>query len=492
MDKMVKKLTERELIDHVLAWYELNRTSDELRETISAYLGQERGDMDTEAAQCSVDDPSMHGDLQAAHSQEFSQEFGEPREPVEYRPAVAAAATKKVEAKEAVYVPQFEPTDEIIASRGLMLDTWAIYYATEEFFNRISFGLLNMHSLALLFCLAVSGAVMFGAWQSSQSIERQKKAAFKSMDIEALNKKRTPSLFSELDSEPKDEEVLEKSQNEEIASDPMPAVPAEESPLVAALDPAMSEPTESAATLPESTSVEAETVGGIATSTVADVPELQEILEPAPDEFAKALSLFASGEWQNALVQLQELENSGRCESKSLLTLLQIEACIQLKDADSRELGRQLLMNFDPSQHELLYELQAARWILMGTKDERLRFLSESASLPESVRQRMTLWAQIRNGNKDALIDTSIADNASKGPGRLCDLLFAASYHFNVGGYDSSFNELMDAKQMLCDLPSPSGSKAEEWLLEASRTPLLSKIEDIIVVVSQKLRNQIH
>ena len=421
MDKMDKKLTDRELIDVLVAWYKLDQSNEELRKAVASYVRQN-------AAQVTdLGDASKGSKSSALPSYESNDGYLDFETP---------------ETKQVTYKAQFEPTDELIGTRGWSIDVWALYYGIEEFFHKISFGLLNMQALAVLFCIAISTAVFAGAWQSMLSSERQKKAAFKTI---------TPS---------------EKGNNDFSLPEPKTQL---ESGTASASDPVAESNTK-----------------------VASTSVTPELIDGSETEFTPALQLMESSDWDSALANLKTLEDSGKKDLQPLLTFLKVEALIQKRDLESMELARQLLMDCEWGEFDIVFDLLFARWMLLGSMEDRKRFLVEAASLPESARRRMTTWAQIRNGSKDALTEVTLETNTAKDQSEVCDLLFLASYHFNLGKYDVTTRELLDTQQKLRDLKATGKSETESWLLDSAKKHLSSKIDEILNVVSKQPRKPIN
>ena len=147
MEKMGKKLTDRELIDQVLTWYKLDQSTEELREAVRAYVQQNAGVGATTIAASSHEQPHiLEEQVPSVESLDANRNGSKHKH-----------ADSRFESTRAVYEQQFEPTDELIGVRGWRVDAWALYYGIEEFFHRVSFGLLTMQSLAVLFCILVSG-----------------------------------------------------------------------------------------------------------------------------------------------------------------------------------------------------------------------------------------------------------------------------------------------------------------------------------------------
>jgi len=300
-----------------------------------------------------------------------------------------------------------------------------------------------MQRLAVVACLIIAIAVAIGAWQSSLSLERQKKATFKSMVVEPAAKSRSMPGEPEFDA----------------------ARPRDSS---SALEPSIAISDNSAIT--------------------TTVPKLE--FEPARIEFKAAFRLMKEGAWNEALANLQTLESDERLELQPTLSLLRIEALIQKRDTSSMELARQLLMDCKCTEHEILYELLVARWLLLGSPADRNRFLSEVASLPESARGRMSTWAHIRNGSKDPITPELLQGSASKGPSSVCDLLFLASFNYNVGKPEETVRELLDTQQQLLALEPSQMNEVESWLLESSKKQLSSKVDEILKMISQQSSKQ--
>jgi len=436
MDKVGKKLTDRELIEVVLSWYELDQSTEELRNAVAVYVQRNPTGAPTLTNANSFEERGAN----ALARLDANCTGSKPIIPI------SELETSDFESNEVSYKPQFEPTDELIGSRGWMIDAWALYYGIEEFFHRISFGLVSMQTLAVLFCILVSAAVMVGAWQSSLSTERQKKATFKSMVFEPSDKNgKTPSP-PELNAPPELSDSLAASEPTETSSDT------------------------------------------IVTSTTSAA----NAIETNETEFDPVLRLMEKAAWNDALANLQTLEEGGVSDLQPLLTLMRIEAFIQKRDAVSMELARQLLMDCKWGEFDTIYDLLVARWMLLGGPEDRKRFLNEAASLPAVARQRMSTWADIRNGSKDAMTEVMLETTASKGQSEVCDLLFIASFHCNVGKYDETVRELLDTQQKLRAIQVSGKSTVENWLTETAKSQLAAKIDGIIDMVSRLPRKQIN
>ena len=427
MDKLGKKLTDRELIEVVLAWYELDQSTEQLRKAVARYVQQH------EAVIPSVENALI---FEEPGAESLERNETDRNDSKSHSPESKSGTRVSVAKEVATYQPQFESTNELIGSRGWVIDAWALYYGTEEFFNRISFGLLNMQGLAVLFCILISATVMIGAWQSSLSIERQKKATFKSMEVESTETNRKQFPLRELNA-PKESDAL-------------------------------------AGTEAADTSLKS-----IATPTSTK----SSTFEQEGAEFETALSLIEEKAWDDALAHLQSLESDDRSNRQPLLSLVKVEALIQKRDAASMELARQLLMDCNWGEYEIIYDLLVARWMLLGNLTDRKRFLNEAASLPESARGRMSTWAHIRNGSKDALTLATLETSTSKGQSDVCDLLFIASFHFNVGRFEETIRELEDTRQRLLTLQATGNSNVENWLLETAKSQLASKVDEILRLV---------
>ena len=165
MEKMDHKLTDRELIEAVLAWYAHNQSTQQLREAVSAYVQQNAGEAPAAARKFASLESGTDTFQQVPTYQNDSKNL----------------ADKEVEEFAGVPYQPFEPVDEDYRGGGWGVDVWALYYGMEDFLHRISLGLLTMQRLAVAFCIFISIVVAIGAWQSSLSNERQKKATFKSM-----------------------------------------------------------------------------------------------------------------------------------------------------------------------------------------------------------------------------------------------------------------------------------------------------------------------
>jgi hypothetical protein len=440
---MDKKLTDRDLIEALVAWYRLDHSTEELRQTVAAYVHQNSSQV--------LALPEPHPEeavTKDAEIEPVGHQFAEPSLSVATRSTTTNIADGNLN-RPAEYLPQFEPTDELIGVRGWSIDAWALYYGAEDYCQKISFGLLNMQALAFLFCIAISAAVMFGAWQSSLSNERQKKASYKAMEFDLADKK------------------------EQSLTPPQPTEP----------------PEVSDATL-VSESVENTSNTKVA-STFAN-PLSNEASDATEAEFAPARQLMEVSDWHAALTSLEALERSGKNELQPLLTLMKVEALIQKRDTESMELARQLLMDCDCGEFDTVFDLLVTRWMLLGSPEDRKRFLSEAASLPDATRRRMSTWAHIRNGSKDAMTEVMLETTGSKGPSDVCDLLFIASFHFNIGKYDESIRELLDTQQKLRALQATGKSQIESWLLDSCKSQLMSKVNDIIGMVSHQPRKPIN
>ena len=428
MVKMGKKLTDRELIDAVLAWYNDDQSAEQLREAVSAYVQQNA----IVPAVALANDFGKYGALEEHEA--GSNELCE----ANYAGAKPNAAERIFEAQDVGLFQPFEPSDGIVGNGGWMIDFWALYYALEDFIHWISFGLLTMKRMAIMVCMLISTGVIIGAWQSSRSSERQKKATFKSMNVES-DKNRIPYSVSEV-----------------IDSPPQESMPA-------------------AAAEPSAPS-----------SNVTSVPTA---LDPSI-KFDAAIEFMEKADWNDALANLQILENEGGSDLQPLSTLIRVEALIRKRDVESMELARQLLMDCKSSEYELVYDLLVTRWILLGSAEDRKRFLNEAASLPESARQRMSIWAHIRNGNKDELTGQTLESSAPKGQSAVCDLLFMASLHFNQGNRDETIRELLEAQQKLKNLLSSGENKVVSWLLETAKLQLSSKVDEILALVNRQQSKQ--
>ncbi len=490
MDTTGKKLTDRELIDLVLAWYRLDQSAEELRSAVALYLQNPPGAVPTVVDVISFEAPDP------AISLTPSRNGSSLITPVHKSEKNAMPGTGEVEPNEVTYEPQFEPTDELIGSRGWLIDIWALYYGVEECVQRISFGLINMHMLAFLFCILITVAVAIGAWQSNLSTERQKKATFKSMVIEPVDK--TPRNAS---SQPSDAplEQNELLTDSESTTTTEPTVTTEVAPDTiaqsASADPANADSVDAvpSATV-KSPSVKSRPVEPVASEPVAIEPVAIEpvAIETARAEFGPALGLMEKSLWNEALENLNALEKTGGRELQPLLTLVKIEALIRKHDEESMELARQLLVDCKWGEFDIVYDLLAARWMLLASSDDRARFLSESASLPDAARRRMSLWARIRNYSKDAMSEVILKTLASKGQSEVCDLLFIASFHFNVGRYDETIRELLEVQQKLRALHVARNNSVENWLLETARSQLASKTDDILNLVRDRLKKEIN
>lgn len=430
MEKMGKKLTDRELIDHLVGWYKLDRSTEQLREAVSAYLQQ-----NDEAEVVKKPDVGRNADFV---SKPVAADFGAP--------------------KPASYTPQFEPTDELIGRRGWTIDAWALYYGIEDFITRISFGLVTMQTLAILFCVAISAAVMVGAWQSSLSTERQKKATFKSMVLDPAEKSRDVSPLEELTS-PTNTDPTEPS-TEQISTS-TPDASASESVAADSTD--------------------------VAKNKFAPSPSFQPPkFDPPGSELAPAFDLIADGAFDEAIANLQKLERTANSDLLPLLTLVKVEALIQKQDDDSLELARQLLLDCKCVGLDTVFDLLVARWILKSRPPARERFINEAPSLPEAVRQRMTLWAKISNGDKSPVTEFALKNSSSKGPTVVCDQLFIASLHFNLSKYDETLRELLDTQQKLLALESTGKNSDETRLFESAQSQLASKVEEIVSKIGKQ------
>ncbi len=440
MDKISKKLTDRELIDVVVSWYKLDQSTEDLRNAVSLYLQRTPTVVPIVVEAISFEEPGVESGPDAIALQDTNQNQSTLIVPVD-KPAIANAVSSEV-----TYTQQFEPTDELIGSRGRIIDAWALYYGVEECFYRISFGLLNMHTLAFLFCILISIAVVIGAWQSNLSTERQKKATFKSMVIEPPNQSPENPAVPDLDS------VIEPNKSLS-AAEPIEASP---TPIV------------------NSTSNES------SAATYAETP------------FTPAVRLMEKASWDEALANLQTLEVKGDSDREPLLTLLRIEVLIQKHDAESMELARQLLMDCKWGEFNLVYDLLVARWMLFGSLDDRKRFLNEAASLPDTARRRMSTWAHVRNGSKDAMNEVSLESYASKGQSEVCDQLFMSLFHYTMGKFDVTVRELLDTKKKLRALHAYGKTDVENWLLETSMSQLTSKVDDLLTLARRQTRKEIN
>ena len=159
---------------------------------------------------------------------------------------------------------------------------------------------------------------------------------------------------------------------------------------------------------------------------------------------------------------------------------------------NNMEEARQLLMDCKCGEYEIVYDLLVTRWMLLGRADDRNRFLTEAASLPISARQRMSTWAHIRNGSKDSMNAVALEVNNPKSQSDLCDLLFLASFHFNVGKIDETVLELLEVQEKLRALQTAGLNKAESWLLETAKKQLTSKVDEILAMVNRQRSKQIN
>ena len=444
MEKMDHKLTDRELIEAVLAWYAHNQSTEQLREAVSAYVQQNAGEAPAAARKFASLESGTDTFQQVPTYQNDSKNL----------------ADKEVEEFAGVPYQPFEPVDEDYRGGGWGVDVWALYYGMEDFLHRISLGLLTMQRLAVAFCIFISIVVAIGAWQSSLSNERQKKATFKSMVGDRAAMHQEPSSQPE----PSPSLASESLASESLASESL----ASESLASASL---ASGPTDagSAPTMVKSNG-----------------------FSPVGIEFSTALSLMEKAAWDDALANLQMLENDGRQELQPMLSLLQVEALIQKRDTESMELARQLLMDCKSGEFEVVYSLLVARWMLIGSAVDRNRFLSEVASLPASTRERMATWAHVRNGSKDAMAEAALAGYASSGKSDMCDLLFLATFHYSIGKSDETVRELLDMQQKLRKLQTSGTNKVEDWLLETAKLHLASKVDEILALAHRKLSRQIN
>ena len=423
---MGNKLTDRELIDAVLAWYEHDGSTEQLRDVICVYVQQ------NELVTSSVGNGTTYSGHEVGT---FRFEQITPNDSKNL-------AFKKMETKEGMPDEPFEPVDEVVDAGVWGIDIWAIYFGIEDFIQRMTLGLLNMQRLAVSFCILISIMVANGAWHSSLSSERQKKATFKSMEVNRAVKDQEQSTTPELNYSPAQK--------------------------TASLPP---EPIDAA--------------------TVSTMSASQEF-NPVEIELSNALSLMDKAAWDDALVNLQILENEDRQDLRPMLTLLKVEALIQKRDTASMELARQLLMDCKWGEFEVIYNLLAARWMLIGGTLDRNRFLSEVASLPDSARKRMATWAQVRNGSKDAMAERTLETYASAGKSHMCDLLFLASFHYNLGKNSEAVRELLDVKQQLRSLQTAGTNKLESWLLETAKLHLASRVDEILALINRKPSQQIN
>ena len=426
MEKMGNKLTDRELIDAVLAWYEQDGSTEQLRNVICAYVQQNA------LVTTSVRNGASYSGHEIGTFQ-FEQTTPNDSENL---------AFKKMETNEGMPDQLFEQVDEVVDAGVWGIDIWALYFGIEDFIHRKSLGLLTMQRLAVSFCILISVMVANGAWHSSLSSERQKKATFKSLEVDRAVKNQEQITGPELNSSPA----------QKAAS--LPSEPIDEAP----------------------------------TSTMSASKEFN----PVEVELSNALSLMDKAAWDDALVKLQILENDGRQDLQPMLTLLKVEALIQKRDTASMELARQLLMDCKCDEFDVIYNLLVARWMLIGSTVDRHRFLSEVASLPDSARERMATWARVRNGSKDAMVERTLETYASAGKSHMCDLLFLASFHYNVGKNAETVRELLDMQQQLRSLQTAGTNKLERWLLETAKLHLASKVDEILALIYRKPSQQIN
>lgn len=479
MDNMGKKLTDRELIAVLLGWYELDKSTDELRSAVAAYVREEpipesltapvtsavstSSTTALSVATAIAPPPTPSFELINSHINGSTQVI--PAAMSETIP-VQRAETRRIESPEAKYVPQFEHTDEMIGSRGWIIDAWALYYGVEECFHRISFGLLNMHMLAFLFCILISGAVMVGVWQSNLSAERQKKATYKSMPIEPAEK--TLRTFSPPESSSVTEAIANAESPDSEAAE-VEAAAVEGSQVEARERPAKAAPNTSVA------------------KTVVPAASVEPVAIKTPgSEFAPAIELIDKGSLDEALTSLQSLESLRSTSLQPLVTLLKIDVLIRKNDAKSMELSRQLLMDCKFGEFDVVYDLLVARWMLLSSADHRKRFLKEAESLNDNNQRRMIKWAQIRNGDTDALTEYMVKLNAAKGQSQVCDQLFLATYYYTIGNYAETTRELNEAKQKLHNLQSSRRNDAEKWLFESAKQELTSKVDFILNSLSRQ------
>ncbi|MDX1925474.1 MAG: hypothetical protein SFV81_03085 [Pirellulaceae bacterium] len=494
MDKNGKKLTEQELIDILVAWYKLDKSTEELRQAAATYIHQN----DAAAEARLKIESRIESRVQAVAAPVTVErvvpgilEDSEANAELALTTPTRRTALSGSESSPVAYQPQYEPTDELIGTRRVSVDVWALYYATEEFFHKVSFGILNMQALAFLFCVGISAAVIVGAWQSSLSTERQKKAAYKSMviapaDGKLVEKEPEKELANEIANEPDNapDNAPAKSSDKAIVS----AV--EKAPQPTVLTPTPVAPAEETAKLPTEPVVEPSNTK-IPSSSVASAGPAPEPVETSDPRFGPVLQLMEQADWDRALATMRTLEEGKDSDLQPLLTMLKVEALIRKRDTDSMELARQLLMDCKYGEYDTVYDLLVARWMLLCSMEDRKRFLSEAASLPESARRRMSSWAQIRNGSKDALTEVLLETTASKGQSEVCDLLFIASFHFNVGKMDETIRELLDTQLKLRALQATGKSKVESWLLDTAKSQLVARVDDILAMIKGLSRKSI-
>ena len=98
----------------------------------------------------------------------------------------------------------------------------------------------------------------------------------------------------------------------------------------------------------------------------------------------------------------------------------------------------------------------------------------------------------IRNGSKDSMNAVALEVNNPKSQSDLCDLLFLASFHFNVGKIDETVLELLEVQEKLRALQTAGLNKAESWLLETAKKQLTSKVDEILAMVNRQRSKQIN
>lgn len=224
---------------------------------------------------------------------------------------------------------------------------------------------------------------------------------------------------------------------------------------------------------------------------LADSTDKEQVEEMAPVqvhfvEFEDVIRSLDQSAWEDALVSVQRLESDIRPELKPLLSLLKIESLLQKRDAGSLELARQELMDGKFGEHKLLFELLVGRWVLLSSAADRARFLSESAALPSSERERMTIWARVRNRSADVHAVSILKSAASSSPSNVCDQLFLASCHHKAGKSDQTVRELLEMQQRLRALRSEDSNSAAAWLLEASKAQLTAKADEFLATISRQ------
>ncbi len=89
------------------------------------------------------------------------------------------------------YRPLADVVDE---PRGAWIpDFWGMYYAVDDFLYSKTYGLVTVLNASIAVCLVIVVSVAIGAWQINKSIERQKKATFKSMSSAEVKSTREPT-----------------------------------------------------------------------------------------------------------------------------------------------------------------------------------------------------------------------------------------------------------------------------------------------------------